>query len=193
GRRPRRANTDPIGPYLEALGLVRLGLRDPAEVEAERDDVDGLAELFAPYRARLADRGAVDFDEQIYGAIEVLLRDGAFRRAMQARCRHLLVDEFQDLTPAHVLLLRLLALPGLDVFGVGDDDQVIYGHVGADPAFLIDYESLFPGAADHPLQVNYRCATEITDAARHLLGYNRRRVAKEIVSGPDVATDEGAL
>ncbi len=193
GRRQRRANTDPIGPYLEALGTIRLGLQDPATVEAVRDDVDGLAELFRPYRSHLADRGVVDFDDQIYGAIEALLTDGAFRRAMQARCRHLLVDEFQDLTPAHVLLIRLLALPALDVFGVGDDDQVIYGHNSADPAFLIDYERLFPGAASHPLTVNYRCPVEVVHGARTLLGYNHRRVAKEITAGPGADPAAGGL
>ncbi|MEZ5177085.1 MAG: UvrD-helicase domain-containing protein [Acidimicrobiales bacterium] len=72
-----------------------------------RDDVDGLAELFRPYRDHLLQRGAVDFDDQVYGAIEALLRDGHLRRRLQGRCRHLLVDEFQDLTPAHVLLIRL--------------------------------------------------------------------------------------
>lgn len=184
GRRQRRANTDPIGPYLEALGTIRLGLQDPSDVEAARDDVDGLADLFDPYRRHLADRGVVDFDEQVYGAIAALLGDGAFRRRMQQRCRHLLVDEFQDLTPAHVLLLRLLALPALDVFGVGDDDQVIYGHNSADPAFLIDYELLFPTAAAHPLTVNYRCPVQVVDGAKHLLGYNHRRVAKDIQPGP---------
>ena len=127
---------------------------------------------------------AVDFDEQIYGAIETLLRDGEFRRDMQRSCRHLLVDEFQDLTPAHVLMIRLLSLPELDVFGVGDDDQCIYGHAGADPAFLIDYGQLFPGAAAHPLRVNYRCPVEVVTGAATLLGYNHRRVAKEIVPGP---------
>ena len=35
-----------------------------------------------------------------------------FRRSMQRSCRHLLVDEFQDLTPAHVLLVRLLVAAG---------------------------------------------------------------------------------
>ncbi len=184
GRRQRRANTDPIAPYLEGLGLARLGLRDPAEIEAERDDVDGLGELFGAYRSRLAERGAVDFDDQVYGALEALLGDGEFRRRMQARSRHLLVDEFQDLTPAHVLLVRLLALPGLDVFGVGDDDQVIYGHQAADPGFLIHYDRLFPGAASHPLTVNYRCPVPVIEGARTLLAYNRRRVAKEINAGP---------
>ncbi|CAN5646521.1 hypothetical protein BH10ACT1_BH10ACT1_07360 [soil metagenome] len=193
GRRQRRANTDPIGPYLEALGTVRLGLRDPAEVEVERDDVDGLGDMFRPYRIHLADRGVVDFDDQIYGAIEALLSDGEFRRNMQRRCRHLLVDEFQDLTPAHVLLIRLLALPTLDVFGVGDDDQVIYGHNSADPAFLIDYSALFPGATPHPLTVNYRCPVEVVDGARTLLGYNHRRVPKEITAGPEADATANAL
>ena len=190
-RQQRRVNTDPLGPYLEGLSLIRLGLRDPAEVEEGRDDVPGLAAAFLPYRKRLAEMGAVDFDEQVYAAVELLLSDGGFRRRAQAGFRHLLVDEFQDLTPAHVVLLRLLATPALDVFGVGDDDQVIYGHAGADPAFLVDFERLFPGAADHPLQVNYRCPEAVVDAARHLVSYNDRRVDKEIRPGPsaDVAAD----
>lgn len=191
--RRRMANTDPIAPYLEGLTAVRLGLRSPAEVEDERDDVPGLAQAFAPYRAALRRAAAVDFDEQVYGAVELLLRDGAARRRAQAACRHLLVDELQDLTPAHVLLLRLLASPALDVFGVGDDDQVIYQHGGADPAFLIGYSSLFPGAADHPLEVNYRCPVAVVDAARHLLDYNDRRVGKTVRPGPSAVTGDDAL
>ncbi|MEA2828049.1 MAG: ATP-dependent helicase UvrD/PcrA, partial [Actinomycetota bacterium] len=192
-RPKRRVNTDPIGPYLDGLSLIRLGLRDPIAVEDSRDDVPGLAEAFAPFRHELNARGAVDFDEQVYGAVELLLTDGEFRRRAQAGCRHLLVDEFQDLTPAHVLLLRLLATPALDVFGVGDDDQVIYGHAGADPDFLVHFDRLFPAAADHPLEVNYRCPVEVVGAARHLLSYNDRRVAKQIRPGPDADPTENAL
>ena len=192
-RMQRRANTDPYGPYLEALAAVRLGLRDPEEVEGSRDDVPGFAALFGPYRAELRRRGVVDFDEQVYAAVERLLADGPFRQAQQARHRHLLVDELQDLTPCHVLLIRLLASPGLDVFGVGDDDQVIYGHAGADPSFLIDFDRYFPAAASHPLEVNYRCPDVVVGAARHLLSYNDRRVPKEIRPGPDAATGADRL
>ncbi len=190
---PARLNTDRIGPYVEALSEVRLALRDPVAVEESRDDVPGLAEMFVPYRAALRDGGVVDFDEQIYGAIEALLHDGRLRQAVQATARHLLVDEFQDLTPAHVLMLRLVAGPALDVFGVGDDDQVIYGHAGADPRFLVEFDSLFPAAAHHPLEVNYRCPVAVVEAATHLLSYNDRRVAKVIRPGPDAATGDDAL
>lgn len=184
-KRRRQANTDPIAPYLEALTEVRLGLRKPSEVEDERGDVPGLATVVGPYREELARRGVVDFDEQICAAVEALLTDGDLRRDVQARHRHLLVDELQDLTPAHVVLVRLVAGPPLDVFGVGDDDQVIYGHAGADPRFLIDFATWFPGGGEHALEVNHRCAAPIVDAAATLLSYNHRRVAKVIRPRPD--------
>ena len=110
------------------------------------------------------------------------------------RCRHLLVDEFQDLTPAYLLLLRLLASPGLNVFGVGDDDQTIYGYAGADPKFLLEYERLFPGAGTAALEVSYRCPPEVVTAVGHLLANNRRRLPKTVraASGED-AEESGAL
>jgi DNA helicase-2/ATP-dependent DNA helicase PcrA len=122
-KQQRRVNTDPLAPYLDGLSLIRLGLRSPEVVEATLDDVPGLAAAYGPYREELRRRGAIDFDEQIFGALEALLRDGELRRAVQADHRHVLVDELQDLTPAHVLLVRLAAGPAFDVFGVGDDDQ----------------------------------------------------------------------
>lgn len=192
-KQQRRVNTDPIAPYLDGLSLIRLGLRRPEEVEAELDDVAGLAAAYGPYREELRRRGAIDFDEQVFGALEALLRDGELRRAVQSDHRHLLVDELQDLTPAHVLLVRLCAAPAFDVFGVGDDDQCIYGHVGADPRFLIDYAAHFPGAGEHALEVNYRCPAAVTGAASTLLSYNHRRVPKEIRPGPDAEPSEGAL
>jgi DNA helicase-2/ATP-dependent DNA helicase PcrA len=182
---PRRANTDPAAAWIEALSGVRLGLQSPAEVEAEFDgDVDGLPEVFERYRQLLADRRLVDFDEQVYRAIEILLTDPAARRSARAACAVLLVDEFQDLTPAHLLLIRLLAGPEGAVFGVGDDDQTIYGYSGASPEWLIDYRRFFAGAGEHALEVNYRCPLPVIEAARTLLTHNRRRVQKTIVAPP---------
>ena len=187
-KRQRRVNTDPIQPYIDGLALIRLGLRSPEEVEDTIDDVPGLAEAFGPYREALRKRGVIDFDEQVFGAVECLLHNGEFRRAMQREHRHVLVDELQDLTPAHMLLIRLVAGPAADVFGVGDDDQEIYGHVGADPRFLINYRDYFPGAAQHALHVNYRCPVAVTTAAATLLGYNHVRVPKTIEAGPQAVT-----
>ncbi len=184
---PRKRNTDPVAAWMEALGVIRLGLRRPEDVEAMYGgDVDGLADMWPRYRNELQRAGAIDFDEQVYRAIELLLTDADAREAAQRACRLMLVDEFQDLTPAHVLLVRLLSAPGFGVFGVGDDDQTIYGYSGADPAWLIDFASLFPHAGAHPLEVNYRCPADVVQAADRLVRHNGRRVAKLIRSArPD--------
>ena len=176
----RRAGKDVFGPYIEALADVRIALRHPETVEAERNDVPGFAGIFETYRAGLAERDECDFDEQVYEAIRLLLADPELRARWQMRCRHLLVDEFQDLTPAYLLLLRLLASPGLNVFGVGDDDQTIYGYAGADPRFLLEYERLFPGAGEAALEVSYRCPPEVVTAVGHLLVNNTRRLPKTV-------------
>ena len=73
-----------------------------------------------------------------------------------------------------------MASPELSVFGVGDDDQTIYGFSGATPEWLIGYDRLFPGAGHHPLTVNYRCPPDVVAATGRLLVHNARRVAKEI-------------
>ena len=176
----RKVGTDPLAPYLDALATIRLGLVPPEKAEDFHPDAAGIAAAFPAYRDALHGAGRLDFDEQIYKAIELLLADPDLRAEVRAEARTLLVDEFQDLTPAHLLLIRLVAGPAADVFGVGDDDQVIYGYAGADPGFLIDYRRYFPGAATYDLQVNYRCPPAVVDAARTLLGHNHRRIDKTI-------------
>ena len=176
----RRAGTDVFAPYIEALADVRIALRHPETVEAERNDVPGFAGIFETYRAGLGEQDECDYDEQVYEAIRLLLADPELRARWQARCRHLLVDEFQDLTPAYLLLLRLLASPALNVFGVGDDDQTIYGYAGADPRFLVDYERFFPGAGSAALEVSYRCPPEVVTAVGKLLVHNQRRLPKTV-------------
>jgi DNA helicase-2/ATP-dependent DNA helicase PcrA len=178
---PRRLNTDPAAAWIEAMSAVRLGLRPPADVEEDYDgDVEGLTDVFPRYRSLLRQRGELDFDEQIYRAIEILLREPDARHIAQRACRVLLVDEFQDLTPAHVLLVRLVAGPDGAVFGVGDDDQTIYGYADASPRWLIDFAGLFLGAAEHALAINYRCPSPVVAAADRLLRRNRLRVTKTL-------------
>lgn len=181
---------DPLAAWVEALAEVRLGLQRPEDVEMRRDEeLKGFTAFFDRYRALLADENACDHDEQIYGAVEHLLATPEARRRVQRQCRHLLVDEFQDLTPAYMLLVRLLSAPGYQVFGVGDDDQVIYGYLGATPDYLIRYKTWFPAASEYALETNYRCHPKVVDGADKLLKQNRRRVAKHIIAA---APESGA-
>jgi hypothetical protein len=104
------------------------------------------------------------------------------RTAARRACRVLLVDEFQDLTPAHLLLVRLLAGPDLCVFGVGDDDQTIYGYNGADARLAHRLPHPLPGRRRPPPRGQLPLPAPVVAAATTWSRHNRRRVPKVIRS-----------
>ncbi len=87
----------------------------------------------------------------------------------------------------------MLAGPDGAVFGVGDDDQTIYGYSGASPEWLIEFGRYFPTAGQHALEVNYRCPVAVVEAARALLTHNRKRVPKRVVAAQGRVPAEGEL
>ena len=71
-------------------------------------------------------RGAVDFDDLVVRACDLLETDARLRLRWQSRFLHVCVDEFQDVDAAQLRLVRILAAPENNLFVVGDDDQTIY-------------------------------------------------------------------
>ncbi len=197
--RRRRQLNDPLESWVDALAVCRLGLLPPDEV-ADRfgGDVDGFGEVLPRYRQHLRDRNLVDFDEQVLRAVEILAADPVARETARRLMPIILIDEFQDLTPAHLLLVRLLAGPASEVFAVGDDDQTIYGYSGASPRWLVDFDRYFGHGAgasttDYFLTTNYRCPAPVVDAAVNLLSHNRQRVSKTITAGPGRSDERSSL
>ncbi len=197
--RRRRQLNDPLESWVDALAICRLGLLAPEDV-ADRfgGDIDGFDEVLPRYRQHLRDRGLLDFDEQVLRAVEILSVDHIARETARRLMPVILIDEFQDLTPAHLLLIRLLAGPASEVFAVGDDDQTIYGYSGASPRWLVDFDRFFGHGAersptDYFLTTNYRCPVPVVDAAVNLLSHNRHRVAKTITAAPDRTDDESSF
>ena len=185
-RQRRRQLNDPLEPWVDALSMTRLGLRDPEEVADQfSGDLDGFPDVMDRYRRHLADNGLLDFDEQIVRALEILASSKSARAQARRLMPLVLIDEFQDLTPAHLLLIRLIAGPASEVFAVGDDDQTIYSYSGASPRWLIEFEQFFPHASSHFLTVNYRCPADVVEAADNLLSHNRHRVQKSIAAGSE--------
>ena len=195
---PRRANTDPLESWVDAVVWARDTLADPAAVLAAFPDLatstggdaSMIARVITDYRGRLTAAGAVDFSEMVLGAIGAMASDPALRARVRAGVGTLAVDEFQDLTPALMLLVRLLAGPAQELFAVGDDDQTVYGFSGADPAWLVEFGRWFPGATEHALEVNYRCPVDVVEAVDRLLRRNSVRVDKTIRLAPG-RTDTG--
>src|SRR5829696_1245026 len=178
---PPLRNQDPVDAFLDGLRRAKMELPTLATVAVEYGDkLYPLEPIFHSYvQKQMSDR-FMDFDDMIYLAVRLLLENRGLRRSYQSRFEFVLVDEFQDLNEAQLLLLQIIGLPENNIFAVGDDDQMIYGFRGADVKHIVEFEKRFPVAATRVLDTNYRSSRMIVRHANWLIGHNRDRVAKDI-------------
>lgn len=141
-----------------------------------------LAVIYDGYQARLRRAGAVDFDDMLTLAVELLKREQAVCRGLRDRFRWLLVDEFQDTNLTQARLLGELGGSRPNLTAVGDEDQSIYRWRGAEVKNILNFEETYPGAAVITLGRNYRSAEPILAAAAALIAHNTQRRPKQLSS-----------
>jgi len=152
-----------------------------ADAESSRDDVrQKVADVFRAYNQMLAAAAALDFDDLLLRAAEVLREHPEVRAAWSGRFEYLMVDEFQDTNRAQEELVRLLAGARKNVCVVGDEDQSIYGWRGAQAGNLKRFMEDFPGARIIRLEENYRSTQAILDAAAAVVQNNSSRLGKTL-------------
>ena len=159
--------------------LIPFGGDDPS-VEIEGFDGDQARRIREEVDRRMNAKALMTFDEQLFRAVEFLLKHPVARRVYQHRFDSVLVDEVQDLTPVQFLMLRLLSLPLNNLFAVGDDDQMINTFTGADPENIRSFQRWYPGAAIHTLGANYRCRPDIVTRSASVISNNVNRFDKPI-------------
>ena len=101
-----------------------------------------------------------------------------------ARYDHIMVDEFQDINPLDMQLVRVLAERNqASLTIVGDDDQAIFEWRGASPAYILHPEEyLGRRFTDYLLSINYRSPRNIVDYSQKLIVCNKNRRAKRITA-----------
>ena len=115
------------------------------------------------YRDRSADLGVTSFDEQLALAAAWLDQEAAL--GTPRPFRHVLVDEAQDLTPAHLQLLRALVEPGPDdLFLAEDSHQRIYGK-----KITLSHYGIQVRGRSRRLTRNYRTTRQNLDVALGIL------------------------
>jgi len=113
-------------------------------------------EIYTAYQRALSYRGAVDFDDLIRLALDLLDNDAEFLERLRYRWPYILEDEAQDSSKLQEDILRLLAGPQGNWVRVGDPNQAIFEtFTTASPQHLIDFV--------HEKDVQYR---ELPDSGR---------------------------
>jgi len=162
-----------------------------------------IAEVYGIYERDLHRSNAMDFDDLLFGTVNLLELFEEVRARYTNAFRHVLVDEYQDTNHAQYRLLQLLVGGGRPPHGkaetgdrptysgpvghrnlavVGDDAQSIYSFRGADVRNILDFQDDFPDARVVKLEQNYRSTETILSAATAVIATTRGGSAKRLWS-----------
>ncbi len=131
------------------------------------------------YNKHLANSGELDFSDMIWRATE-----HASNGRFVSPYRHILVDEFQDISGPRAKLLKAILRQSEDsvLYAVGDDWQSIYRFAGSDISYTRNFESLFGATASTALDLTFRFNQEISDLASRFVLKNPSQLQKSIRS-----------
>jgi DNA helicase II / ATP-dependent DNA helicase PcrA len=148
-----------------------------------------VADAYRLYEREMHRANALDFDDLLFRAVNVLELFPEVRERYQTAFRHVLVDEYQDTNRAQYRWLQLLVGEGTgddpdqghrNLAVVGDDAQAIYGWRGADIKNLLGFQDDFVDAHVVRLEQNYRSTQRILDAANAVIKHNRGQLEKTL-------------
>lgn len=151
--------------------------------EAIRDLFSKRIKLMAPllkaWKSALKEENAVDFSGLIHQAI-VILEKGRFISPW----KHILVDEFQDISPQRAALLAALRKQNSQttLFAVGDDWQAIYRFSGAQLSLTTAFRQNFGEGDRCDLDTTYRFNSRIGEIANRFIQQNPHQLKKPLNS-----------
>jgi DNA helicase-4 len=151
--------------------------------EAIRDLFSKRVKLMAPllkaWKTALKEENAVDFSGLIHQAI-IILEKGRF----VSPWKHILVDEFQDISPQRAALLAALRAQNkhTTLFAVGDDWQAIYRFSGAQLSLTTAFHHYFGDGDRCDLDTTYRFNNRIGEIANRFIQQNPHQLAKPLNS-----------
>ena len=184
-----------LATFLQHFKGGRLSLDEVVRKARSLDDggrAEAFLAVFGPvferYQETLARTGEIDFHDMISRATEHV-EAGRYRNPFG----YILVDEFQDISPARARLLKALldSSPGAQLFAVGDDWQAIYRFGGSDISVMREFGDRFGESERIDLGTTFRCADRISAVATEFVLRNPAQIQKKVnatrkVDGPAV-------
>jgi DNA helicase-2/ATP-dependent DNA helicase PcrA len=141
------------------------------------------------YRQALWDRNALDFDELVILALELLYFNPEIQKKWSSRYRFVQLDEFQDTHLSEYLVVKELAKTSGNIAFIGDLDQTIYSWRGSNPHLVAGLvREHFAPVREYYLETNYRFNHYLLKAMRSFLDSLAEPATKEMKA---YNTDEG--
>ncbi|MBI2555382.1 MAG: UvrD-helicase domain-containing protein, partial [Candidatus Rokubacteria bacterium] len=153
---------------------------EEAERLARGPREDRIAAVYRRYQERLAQVGALDFDDLLLLTVKLWEKVPEVLAWYRGLWKYVLVDEYQDTNRAQYRIIQPLTQEHRNLCVVGDDDQAIYRFRGATLRNILDFEHDFPGTRVIRLEQNYRSTRRILTIASTVIANNAGRKGKTL-------------
>ncbi|BED88777.1 hypothetical protein PspMM1_12450 [Pseudoalteromonas sp. MM1] len=142
------------------------------------------------YNEKLKEQDAIDFDGMIASAAQAIKLG-----EVSVPWRHILVDEFQDISCARMAFLNTLIHYGPQpcFTAVGDDWQAIYRFSGGNLALTTQFNDLIGSHTLTVLQKTFRYNNSISEVAGRFVMQNPEQYKKHITTHTQVSTPQVVL
>lgn len=159
---------------VEGMTEDRFADEYPPDIRATCDD----------YAGRKSEQNIKDFGDLIPETIRLLKESEFVRNEIRRRFKYVLVDEYQDTDSRQEELLRLIMGDNRNITVVGDEDQLVYTWRHAKIDNILGFCKRWD-AHRVDLEQNFRSTQCILDAANMLIGFNRKRLGKNLFTWED--------
>src|SRR5699024_11281031 len=102
-------------------------------------DLIAVTRLFQAYEDLKSDRGLIDFEDVLLIMVGILESEPRIAATVRNQYRTFLVDEFQDVSPLQLRLLKAWLGDREDICVVGDTSRSYYSFTVAVVAYLFDF------------------------------------------------------
>jgi superfamily I DNA/RNA helicase/very-short-patch-repair endonuclease len=143
---------------VKRFALYKRQLISAQQVKAQaKTEVESLiASVFQGYEDELRKANRIDAEDRVALAAQLLLGQPRLKEQYQAQYEFVLVDEYQDITPAQDILLRVFAGPSDNFMLAGEVDEALEQSEGGCPDLLISISLRIPQTRCFRLEKNWR-------------------------------------
>ncbi|MGM1019136.1 MAG: UvrD-helicase domain-containing protein [Bacillota bacterium] len=139
-------------------------------------------DLCLRYRQLRSEQNIVVFDDYLNNLYQAMQEYEDAREYIRGKFDYIFVDEFQDINPLQMAILKLIAPSNgsrTKLIIVGDDDQSIYAFRGSDPSYIGNFHETY-NTHTLKLMTNYRSKQNIVDAGNLVIQTNKTRIEKSM-------------
>jgi DNA helicase-2/ATP-dependent DNA helicase PcrA len=130
---------------------------------------EAVARIFTGYETAKRDRGRIDFEDILLCTAALMSDHPEVAETIRRTYRHLVVDEYQDVSPLQEALLTLWRGDRSEICVVGDPAQTIHSFAGARASFLTDFARRHPRATVIRLVRDYRSTPQVVACANSVM------------------------